>query len=226
MASTFQLRADETILFQGDVTHIKSLTSIQEGSGVVTNLRCIFEWSGQSFMAEKSELTSVLEQKYGLGTKIVAQHKSGDSVTVQAANMRGLKNALFALAGLQSEEAALKQPELSAVKNTTAWVAALSPIWADLIVLFISAVMGWNWDDATFSQLLKLVVFKVGVIYVFMRIDHYRLQQQGYNTVALGIVAPEKFPVYLFSRAKAFGHGKAYAITWCVLVAAELLMLL
>lgn len=55
MASTFQLRADETILFQGDVSHIKSLASIKEGSDVVTNLRCIFEWSGQSFIAEKLE---------------------------------------------------------------------------------------------------------------------------------------------------------------------------
>ena len=59
-----------------------------------------------------------------------------------------------------------------------------------------------------------------------MRIDHFRLQQQGHITVALGIVAPEKFPVYLFGHTKAFGHGKAYAITWCVLVAVELLMLL
>lgn len=71
-----------------------------------------------------------------------------------------------------------------------------------------------------------IILFKVAVIYLFLRIDHLKLQQQGYNTVALGIAGPEKFPFYLFSRAKAFGHGQAYAITWCVLAALEIVWLL
>ena len=227
MSSTFQLRADETVLFQGDVANIKSLTNIKEGGGSVTNQRCNFQWAGQSFSAEKHELASVQEQKHGLATKLVVQHKNGESIAVQAANMRGLKNALYALAGLQSEESALKQPELSAVKNTTAWLAALGPLWADLSFLLIAAILGWNLDaELSLVGFLRIIVFKLVVIYLFLRIDHISLQRQGFNTEALGIVAPEKFPIYLFSRAKAFGHGKAYAITWCVLAALEIVWLL
>jgi hypothetical protein len=227
MSSAFQPRADETVWFQGDVANIKSLTNIKEGGGAVSNQRCHFQWASQSFTAEKHELATVVEQKHGLGTKIVIQHKNGESVTVQAPNMRGLKNALYALAGLQSEAAALKQPELSAVKNATAWLAALGPIWADLSFLLVAALMGWNLQaDLSLVGFLRIIVFKLVVIYLFLRIDHISLQRQGFNTEALGIAAPEKFPMYLFSRAKAFGHGKAYAITWCVLAALEIVWLL
>ena len=227
MSSAFQPRADETIWFQGDVSNIKSLTNIKEGGGAVSNQRCHFQWAGQSFTAEKHELATVVEQKHGLGTKIVIQHKNGESVTVQAPNMRGLKNALYALAGLQSEAAALKQPELSTVKNATAWLAALGPIWADLSFLLVAAMLGWNLDaDLGLVGFLRIIVFKLVVIYLFLRIDHISLQRQGFNTMALGIAAPETFPMYLFSRAKAFGHGKAYAITWCVLAALEIVWLL
>lgn len=223
MSSAFQTRADETVWFQGNVANIQSLTNIKEGSGVVTNQRCAFQWAGQTFAAEKHELASVVEQKHGLGTKIVVQRKSGESVTVQAPNMRGLKNALYALAGLQS----VKQPELSAVKNATAWLAALGPLWADLSFLLVAAILGWNLDaELSLVGFLRIIVFKLVLIYLFLRIDHISLQRQGFNTEALGIAAPEKFPMYLFSRAKAFGHGKAYAITWCVLAALEIVWLL
>lgn len=227
MSSAFQPRTDETVWFQGDVANIQSLTNIKEGGGAVTNQRCHFQWAGQSFAAEKHELATVVEQKHGLGTKIVVQHKNGESVTVQAANMRGLKNALYALAGLQSEATALKQPELSAVKNATAWLAALGPIWADLSFLLVAAMMGWDLQaDLGLVGFLRIIVFKLVVIYLFLRIDHINLQRQGFNTAALGVAAPETFPMYLFSRAKAFGHGKAYAITWCVLAALEIVWLL
>ena len=73
---------------------------------------------------------------------------------------------------------------------------------------------------------LRIIVFKLVVIYLFLRIDHISLQRHGFNTAALGVAAPETFPMYLFSRAKAFGHGKAYAITWCVLAALEIVWLL
>jgi hypothetical protein len=225
MTSTFQLRADEAMFFQGDVSSIKSLISVDQGGGTVTNQRCLFQWGSQAFSAEKHELAGVREHKYGLGTKLVVQHTNGQSVTVSAANMKGLKNALYALAGLQSETQALKQPERSAVKNTTAWMAAFGPLWADLIVLVIGSIMGWNWEEATTWQLTKIVVFKLVLVYSFMRIDHLFLQQQGFNTSALGMAAPENFPVYLFSRAKAFGQGKGYAITWCVLMVLEVLFL-
>ena len=227
MSSAFQPRADETVWFQGDVANIQSLTNIKEGSGVVTNQRCAFQWAGQIFAADKHELASVVEQKHGLGTKIVVQRKTGESVTVQAPNMRSLKNALYALAGLQSEAAALKQPELNAVKNATAWLAALGPIWADLSFLLVAAMMGWDLQaDLGLVGFLRIIVFKLVVIYLFLRIDHINLQRQGFNTAALGVAAPETFPMYLFSRAKAFGHGKAYAITWCVLAALEIVWLL
>lgn len=227
MSSAFQPRADETVWFQGDVANIQSLTNIKEGSGVVTNQRCSFQWNGQTFSAEKHDLASVVEQKHGLGSKIVLQRKTGESVTVQAPNMRGLKNALYALAGLQSEAAALKQPELSAVKNATAWLAALGPLWADLSFLLVAAILGWNLDaELSLVAFLRIIVFKLVVIYLFLRIDHISLQRQGFNTEGLGIAAPEKLPVYLFSRAKAFGHGKAYAITWSVLAVLEIVWLL
>ena len=227
MSSAFQPRADETVWFQGDVANIQSLTNIKEGSGVVTNQRCSFQWNGQTFSAEKHDLASVVEQKHGLGSKIVLQRKTGESVTVQSPNMRGLKNALYALAGLQSEAAALKQPELSAVKNATAWLAALGPLWADLSFLLVAAILGWNLDaELSLVGFLRIIVFKLVVIYLFLRIDHISLQRQGFNTEALGIAAPEKLPVYLFSRAKAFGHGKAYAITWSVLAVLEIVWLL
>jgi hypothetical protein len=41
---------------------------------------------------------------------------------------------------------------------------------------------------------LRIIVFKLVVIYLFLRIDHISLQRQGFNTEALGIAAPEKFP--------------------------------
>ena len=49
---------------------------------------------------------------------------------------------------------------------------------------------------------------------------------QGFNTTDLGIAAPQTLRVYLFSRAKTFGHGKAYAITLCVLVVLDILVML
>ena len=227
MSSELQPRANETVWFQGDVANIQSLTSIKEGSGIVSDQRCVFEWPGQSFAAEKAELSSVVEVKHGFATKLVVKTHGGESVTIQAPNMRGLKNALLTLAGLESDEAALKPPELSAVKNTTAWLAALGPLWSDLVFLILAAILGWNLNGApSIFFMLKVVLLKVTVIYIFLKVDHVQLQRQGYNTEALGITGPEKFPYYLFGRAKAFGHSKAYAYTWCALSVFELLALL
>lgn len=219
----FQLRPNETILFQGDVANLQSLVNIKQGQGVVTDQRCVFNWSGQSFTAERQDLADVKEEKHGFATRLVARHRDGSSVTVQALNMRGLKGALFALAGLQPVEAAAQQPEKSAVKNGTAWLAAFSPLLSGLIVMTISAIMGWNLDaDLGLLALAKLVIFRLILIYLFMRIDHVSLQRQGFDTVSLGIVGPEKFWAYLGSRAKAFGHGKGCAVTWWVLFLIDL----
>lgn len=227
MSSTFQLRPNETILFQGDVANLQSLLNIKEGHGVVTDQRCVFQWSGQTFSAERPDLADVQEEKHGLGTKLVARHCDGNSVTVQAPNMRGLTAALLTLVGRQPAEAALRQPERSAVKNGMAWLAAFSPLLSGFIVMFIFAIMGWN-PNASLSllALAKLVIFRLVLIYLFMRIDHVSLQRQGFDTVSLGIIGPEKFWAYLGSRAKAFGHGKGYAITWWVLFLLDLAFLL
>lgn len=218
MSSTFQLRPEETILFQGDVANLQSLANIQEGQGVVTDQRCWFQWGSQTFAAEKAELAKVHEAKHGFATKLIAQHRDGHSVTVQAPNMRGLKNALLALAGMQSVEEATKQPEKSAVKNGTAWLAALSPLLSGFIFLVIAAILGWNLNaDVGLLALAKILIFRLVLIHLFMKIDYISLQRQGFDVVALGVGDPLKFWAYLGSRAKAFGHGKGYSITWWVL---------
>jgi hypothetical protein len=226
MAFNDSLRANESVLFDGEVANIASLTKIKQGTGTVTNLRCLFRWGDQSFAAEKGDLASVMEQKIGFATKISVQNKNGETVNLQAVNMKGLKSSLYALAGMPVDEAALKQPELSAVKNTMAWVAAFGPFLSAFIVGFILIAMGFDVDHVSVFGAIKIMLFyKLPLIYLFIRLDHFSLQRQGYSPTALGIVSPEKFPVYLFSRAKAFGHGKGYAITWCVLFAMDLIAL-
>jgi hypothetical protein len=111
------------------------------------------------------------------------------------------------------------------VKNTTAWIAAFGPMLAGLFVVLLAAIMGWNLDNASGMDVVKFVILRLVLIYTFMRIDHLSLQAQGYNTNALGIVPPEQFPIYLFSRAKVFGHSKSYAITWCVLIGIDILVM-
>jgi len=226
MSSTFQVRPNETILFQGDVANLQSLLNIKQGHGVVTDQRCVFQWGSETFTAERQDLADVQEQKHGFGTKLIASRRDGATVTVQAPNMRGLTGAMLALAGRQSVEAAAAQPAKSAVKNGTAWLAALSPFLSGLIVVIVYSAMGWAAVEASAFGLLKLIVFRFVLIYLFMKIDHQSLERQGFNTVLLGIVGPEKFWAYLGSRAKAFGHGKGYAMTWWVLLVLDLLFVL
>jgi hypothetical protein len=64
------------------------------------------------------------------------------------------------------------------------------------------------------------------LVYMFLRIDYLKLQQQGFNVKRLGIADPITFPVYLFSRAKAFRKGVGLAIIWCVLITLDLLAFL
>lgn len=225
MSSTFQLRPGETIVFQGDVANLQSLMNIKQGHGVVTNQRCVFLWGGETFTAERQDLADVQEQKHGFGAKLVARRSDGAMVTVQAPNMRGLTGAMLALAGREPIEAATVQPDKTAVKNGTAWLAALSPFLSGLIVVIVYSAMGWT-GEASALGMLKLIVFRFVLIYLFMRIDHQSLQRQGFSPVQLGITGPEKFWAYLGSRAKAFGHGKGYAVTWWVLLVLDVLFIL
>lgn len=225
--SQFQLRPDETLLFRGDVSRLRGgLKGLDEGQGVITNQRCVFRWGSDVLEITRSELTSVEARPHGLTTKVDVRHGNGRVVTVTAANAKGLKNALLALADMPYDAAALNPPDPASVKNRTVWVAALGPIWADLTVMFLAAILHWNLDQISGLQVLKVLLLKVAIIYAFIRVDHLNLQRQGFDTVSLGIDPPESFPMYFFSRAKAFGHGKSYAITWCVLAAMELIWLL
>ena len=210
----------EAVAFQGDVDNLTKIMNILHGNGLVTSSRCAFNWGKETFTANKDEIASVEEQKHGFGTKLVLTHKNGTQVVVQAANMRGLKAALYALAGLPFDESSLSAPEISQVKNETAWLAAFMPL---IISLLVYLWYGERMAYFGFFSMLKVWIFKLVVIYLGMRIDHLMLQRQGFNTVALGITPPEKFWSYLFSRAKAFKQGKGYAITWCVLFGFEVL---
>ncbi len=226
MSSNFQVRPEEVILFRGDITIIKSKMSVLESDGVVTNQRCVLGNGADSFVAERSELAKVTEGKHGFATKFELTHANGQSMSVLAANTQGLQKALNALTGKISTAEAQQQPDISTVKNTWAWVAALGPVIAGTIVLFLAGLMGWDLENASGLSLLKLVLFRWFLIYFFLRIDHLMLQKQGFDTVAIGITPPEKFWLYLSSRAKAFGHGKAYVITWWVLLAFDVLSVL
>jgi hypothetical protein len=226
MSSTFQVRPDESILFQGDVANLQSLPMIKQGHGVVTDQRCVFQWGSETFTAERQDLSDVQEQRHGFRTKLIASLRDGASVTVQAPDMRGLTGAMLALAGRQAVQAAGAQPAKAAVKNGTAWLAALSPFLSGLIVVIAYSAMGWASAEASAFGPLKVLAFRFVLIYLFMKIDHQSLRRQGFAMVSLGIVGPEKFWAYLGSRAKAFGHGKGYVMTWWALLVLDLLFVL
>ena len=226
MSATFELRPGETVLFRGDVANVQSLTNIQEGKGVVTNQRCVFRWANTQFVAEQAELADVEVRKHGFAKKVEVRHANGQSVAVQSPNMNGLTQALMALAGKQSVESAQAQPDKAAVKNTWAWVAALGPVLGGILVLIIAAILGWDLESTTMFERLKLAIFRWVFIYGFLRLDHIMLQRQGFDTEGLGVAPPERLWAYLSSRAKAFGHGKCYVITWWVLVVLDLLTVL
>ena len=226
MSSKFELRPGESILFRGDVTIIKSKLSVKEGRGIVTNQRCLFEHAGQMFLAERAELVNVVEGKHGFTQKFELSHVNGTTLTVMAANSKGIQSALNALIGKVSVEDAQRQPDKSSVKNIWAWVAAFGPLLSGIIVLMIAAMAGWNLNNASGWALFKLVLFRWFLTYFFLRLDHLMLQRQGFDPEGLGIVPPERFWAYLSSRARAFGHGKGYVITWWVLVVLDVLSVL
>ena len=103
------------------------------------------------------------------------------------------------------------------MKNITAWIAALGPPLSGLVVLLISAMLGWHLENVNIFGWMQLFIFRISLMYVFLRMDYVAIQSQGFNPVKLGIVSPQQGPYYLFSRAKAFRQGRAYAITWCAL---------
>ena len=138
----------------------------------------------------------------------------------------GFKAAALILAGQGDMSSLPTTPKLSKVKNTTAWLAAFGPFISGLITIVLGVMMSGDPESWSTFTAIKLLIIRVVLIYLFLRIDYLSLQKQGFNVKQLGIAAPITFPVYLFSRAKAFGHGKAYAIVWCVLVGIDILLML
>jgi len=221
----FQLRPQESVLFEGDGTWLKSKLNVKETEVVVTNERLVIAVTGQT--VEKAQVASVAEGKHGFAPKIVFTLRDGSTIDLMAANVGSFKAAAFILAG-QAEAGAIPAmpaaPALSQVKNGTAWVAALGPLFTTIIVAIL-AVLFWgnpaNWGWFTLAQVLLL---RIALMWLFLRIDYLSLQKQGYAVKQLGLADPITLPYYLFSRAKVFGHSKLYGITWCVLVALDILL--
>lgn len=117
------------------------------------------------------------------------------------------------------------QPTLAApaaVRNRTAWLAAFGPLIGQQAAGFIVGlgfgnVQNWNGLKWTFAYVLW-----VSITYQFMRFDRNSLKSQGFDPDTLNIRSAANLPLYLFSRATAFGHSKAYAITWCVVAVVTL----
>lgn len=208
------------ILFRGDVSNITSLKNILDGEGLITHTRCTFDWGkGKSFNAARGEIASVEELKHGLATKLAITHRNGAQIFVQAPNMKGLTAAMYSLVGKSFDPKALAAPDVSGVKNFTAWLAAFGPLIAAILVFL------WYGDRLFyfgFTSLARVWIFKLVLIYTFMRIDHVCLQRQGFDLEGLGVTRPEKFWVYLFNRAKAFKQRKGYAITWAAIFGLEI----
>ena len=208
----------EAVLFEGEINNLISFWKLRNGHGRITRKRCEFAWDNETFSATPAELAKLEEQKHGLASKLVLTHTNGTRIALMAPNMRGFRAALYAFAGQPFDDTALVAPDIAHVKNRTAWLAAVMPL---LIAFLIGLWYGPQMMYFSSYSLFKLWIFKLAVIYTAMRCDWVYLQHQGFNPFALGMTPPEQFWSYLFSRAKAFNHGKGYAITWCVLFGIE-----
>jgi hypothetical protein len=221
----FQPRPQETVLFEGDGTLLKSKLNVKETEVAVTNERLVIAVTGQTI--EKADIASVTEGKHGFAAKMVFALRDGSTIDLMAANVGSFKAAAFILAG-QSEAGAIPAmpapPALSQVKNGTAWLAAFGPLVTAIIVLVIAALFWGNPENWSAFTLIQVLLLRIALIWLFLRIDYLSLQKQGYAVKQLGLADPAVLPYYLFSRAKVFGHSKVYGITWCVLVALDILL--
>lgn len=80
------------------------------------------------------------------------------------------------------------------VDNTLMWIQAFMP------------VLG------AFFMFGSLAIFLINSIISYF--DCEKLKKAGYDVEALG--SSWLVPVYLYKRAKYFGHGKGYFVTWCI----------
>jgi hypothetical protein len=217
MSAAATLRPEEVVLFEGDVVLLKSKINVVQTQGWITNQR-LFVADGRRTV-EKADIASVVEEKHGLDRKMVFGLRDGSSLALTAANRERFIAASKVLAGQSDVSSIPKEPQLAKVKNGTAWLAAFGPVIADAgALLLIVVIWGGDTDRMRFIHVAQLLAARIAVVWLFLRIDYLSLQGQGFNVKRLGIADPITFPFYLFSRAKAFGQGKGYAITWCVLV--------
>lgn len=221
----FQPRPQETVLFEGDGTLLKSKLNVKETEVAVTNERLVIAVTGLTI--EKADIASVAEGKHGFAAKLTFTLRDGSTIDLMAANFGSFKAASFILAS-QSEAGAIPAmpapSAISQVKNGTAWVAALGPLFTAIIVAVLAAVFWGNADNWGWLTLIQIFLLRVALMWLFLRIDYLSLQKQGYAVKQLGLADPITLPYYLFSRAKVFGHSKLYGITWCVLLALDILL--
>jgi hypothetical protein len=111
-----------------------------------------------------------------------------------------------------------------AVNNTTAWLAAFGPPLSGFVAFAVGTVLWGDPDNWTGARAYVLFILRVAVMDVLMRVDRWSLRRQGFDPQALGIASPNNLPLYLFTRARAFGQSQAYALTWCVLLALNVLV--
>jgi hypothetical protein len=218
----FQLRPQEVVLFEGDGTLLKSKLNVKETEVTVTNERLVIAAGAQTI--EKADIASVTGGKHGFAAKMVFALRDGSSIDLMAANAAGFKAAAFILAGQEEGGSMPAAPELSQVKNGTAWVAALGPFFTAVIVTVLAAVFWGNPDNWGWLTLIQIFLLRVALMWLFLRIDYLALQKQGYAVKQLGLADPITLPYYLFSRAQVFGHSKLYGITWCVLLVIDFLL--
>lgn len=217
----------EATLFQGDASLWKSALKIIQGSALGTNKRFVFRAHGvDDIVLLRADIQSATESKHGFTTKWVVTTKGGERYQFLADNVKGLRRTMLALTGQHpAEAAAIDEPSPATVKNGTAWFAAFGPALSSILIMILAAVMHWNIESPSNFDLFKLWLLKLVFIYTFLRVDYTSVQHQGFNPISLGMVPPEN-PFYLFQRAKAFGQGNSYAVTWSVLLGIEILFLI
>lgn len=114
------------------------------------------------------------------------------------------------------------QPTPLGVRNRTAWLAAFGPLIGQQAAGFIVGLGFGNVQNWNGLKWMLAYVLWVSITYQFMRYDRNSLKSQGFDPDALNIRSAANLPLYLFSRATAFDHSKAYAITWCLVVVVTL----
>jgi hypothetical protein len=224
MGAVTQMRAGERTLFDGEVTLVRSKLNVVQTNALITDQRLVVAAGG--IEVERAALASAKEGKHGLVPKMDFALKDGTNLALTAFDHARLKAASMILTGQAGMEALPKVPALDQVRNGTAWLAAFGPLLGGLLALVIASMLwggpaGWGT-----RQVLYAFAMRVAFVYIFLRIDYQSLQKQGFNVKQLGVADPITFPMYLFSRAKAFRQGKAPAVVWCVLVVIDLLALL